>query len=285
MSAERKKVTIRTLLRKKEAGEKIVWLVVYDYPTALLADEAGVDMVLIGDSLGMNVLGYDTTLPVTMEEMLHHTRAVVRGVKYAFIVGDMPFMSYQPSVEEAIKNAGAFLKAGCDAVKMEGGAEIADRVKAIVDFGIPVIGHLGLTPQKVSMLGGYRLQGRTAEEAKKILEDAKALEEAGAFAVLIENTAAEVTRLVAEETDLIVFSIGGGPYCHGQLLLAPDVLGIGKIRPWFAKTYVNLRELVLDAFRRYCEDVRSGAYPDPKEHTRYMQEGEYEKLLKLLGKK
>jgi len=285
MTEERKKVTIRTLMRKKERGEKIVWLVVYDYPTALLADEAGVDMVLIGDSLGMNVLGYDTTLPVTMEEMLHHTKAVVRAVKYAFIVGDMPFMSYQPSVEEAIKNAGAFLKAGCDAVKMEGGAEIADCVKAIVDFGIPVIGHLGLTPQKISALGGYRLQGKTAEDAKKIIEDAKALEEAGAFAVLIENTAAEVAKLVAEETDLIVFGIGGGPYCHGQLLLASDVLGIGKIRPWFVKTYVDLKKLILDAFRHYCEDVRSGAYPDLKEHTRYMAEGEYGKLLKMLGKK
>ncbi len=284
MAEERKKVTIRTLMRKKEAGEKIVWLVVYDYPTALLADEAGVDMVLIGDSLGMNVLGYETTLPVTMEEMLHHTKAVVRAVKYAFIVGDMPFMSYQPSVEEAIKNAGAFLKAGCDAVKIEGGAEVADRVKAIVDFGIPVIGHLGLTPQKVSMLGGYRLQGKTAEDAKKIIEDAKALEEAGAFGVLIENTTAEVAKLVAEETDLIVFGIGGGPYCHGQLLLAPDVLGIGKIRPWFAKTYVNLRELILKAFKSYCDDVRKGLYP-AEEHTRHMDKEEYEKLLKLLGRK
>jgi len=284
MAEERKKVTIRTLMKKKEAGEKIVWLVVYDYPTALLADEAGVDMVLIGDSLGMNVLGYETTLPVTMEEMLHHTKAVVRAVKYAFIVGDMPFMSYQPSVEEAIKNAGAFLKAGCDAVKIEGGAEVADRVKAIVDFGIPVIGHLGLTPQKISALGGYRLQGKTAEDAKKIIEDAKALEEAGAFAVLVENTAAEVAKLVAEETDLIVFGIGGGPYCHGQLLLASDVLGIGKIRPWFVKTYVDLRKLILDAFKHYCEDVRSGAYPDPKEHTSYMAEGEYEKLLEMLGR-
>ncbi len=285
MAERREKVTIRTLMRKKERGEKIVWLVVYDYPTALLADEAGVDMVLVGDSLGMNVLGYDNTLPVTMDEMLHHTRAVVRAVKYAFIVGDMPFMSYQPSVEEAIKNAGAFLKAGCDAVKMEGGAEIADCVKAIVDFGIPVIGHLGLTPQKISALGGYRLQGKTAEDARKIVEDAKALEEAGAFAVLIENTAAEVAKLVAEETDLIVFGIGGGPYCHGQLLLASDVLGIGKIRPWFVKTYVDLRKLILDAFKHYCEDVRSGAYPDLKEHTRYMAEGEYRKLLKMLGKK
>ena len=284
MAEERKKVTIRTLMKKKEAGEKIVWLVVYDYPTALLADEAGVDMVLIGDSLGMNVLGYETTLPVTMEEMLHHTKAVVRAVKYAFIVGDMPFMSYQPSVEEAIKNAGAFLKAGCDAVKIEGGAEVADRVKAIVDFGIPVIGHLGLTPQKVSMLGGYRLQGKTAEDAKKIIEDAKALEEAGAFGVLIENTTAEVAKLVAEETDLIVFGIGGGPYCHGQLLLAPDVLGIGKIRPWFAKTYVNLRELILKAFKSYCDDVRKGLYP-AEEHTRHMDKEEYEKLLKLLGRK
>ena len=284
MAEERKKVTIRTLMKKKEADEKIVWLVVYDYPTALLADEAGVDMVLIGDSLGMNVLGYETTLPVTMEEMLHHTKAVVRAVKYAFIVGDMPFMSYQPSVEEAIKNAGAFLKAGCDAVKIEGGAEVADRVKAIVDFGIPVIGHLGLTPQKVSMLGGYRLQGKTAEDAKKIIEDAKALEEAGAFGVLIENTTAEVAKLVAEETDLIVFGIGGGPYCHGQLLLAPDVLGIGKIRPWFAKTYVNLRELILKAFKSYCDDVRKGLYP-AEEHTRHMDKEEYEKLLKLLGRK
>ncbi len=284
MSEERRKVTIRTLLRKKREGEKITWVVLYDYPTAVLADEAGVDMVLIGDSLGMTVLGYPTTLPVTMDEMLHHTRAVVRGIKYAFIVGDMPFMSYQPSIKDAIENAGKFLKAGCDAVKMEGGAEIADRVKAIVEFGIPVIGHLGLTPQKVSMLGGYMVQSSDAISAKRILDDAKALEGAGAFAVLLENVPEEVGKIVVKETGLITFGIGGGPYCDGQLLLSPDILGLTiGVKPWFAKSYANLREIILNAFKEYCREVREKVYPS-KEYIAHMKEGEYEKLIKMIGR-
>jgi len=282
--SERKKVTIRDLMRKKENGEKIVWVVLYDWTTARLADQAGVDMILIGDSLGMTILGYPSTLPVTMDDMLRHAGAVVRGVKYAFIVGDMPFMSYQASEEDAIRNAGRLMSVGCDAVKLEGGAEMAERVRAIVDAGIPVIGHLGLTPQKASMLGGFTVQGRDAESAKRIIDDAKALEEAGAIGVLLENVPAEVAKEVTEETSFLTFSIGGGVETHGQLLLSHDILGLTLgVRPKFAKQYADLKEQILDAFKRYCEDVREKKYPS-EEYVVHMKEGEYEKLLKLLKK-
>jgi len=282
--SERRKVTIRDLFKKKESGEKIVWVVLYDWVTAKLADEAGVDMILVGDSLGMTVLGYPSTLPVTMEAMLHHVGAVVRGAKYAFIVGDMPFMSYQASNEDAVRNAGRLMSAGCDAVKLEGGAEMAERVRAVVDAGIPVIGHLGLTPQKASMLGGFTVQGRDAESAKRIIDDAKALEEAGAIGVLLENVPAEVAKAVSEEVSILTFSIGGGPDTDGQLLLSHDLLGLTLgIRPKFAKQYADLKSQILDAFKRYCEDVRRRKYPS-EEYVVQMKEGEYEKLMKLLKK-
>ena len=279
------KVTIPRLLKMKQRGEKITMITAYDYPTARLADEAGVDIILVGDSVGMVVLGYPSTLPVTMEEMLHHTRAVARAVKRALLVGDMPFLSYQASVEEAIRNAGLFMKAGCDAVKLEGGAEMADTIKAIIRAGIPVMGHIGLTPQRAAMLGGYRIQGRTAESAKKLLEDAKALEEAGVFAILLEFTAAEVAKMITEEVSVPTIGIGAGPHCDGQVLVFHDVVGLtlGMEPPKFSKRYVNLSELILKALREFCEDVRTGRFPT-EEHSFFMKEGEFEKLKAMLGK-
>ncbi|MDI3502872.1 MAG: 3-methyl-2-oxobutanoate hydroxymethyltransferase [Archaeoglobi archaeon] len=280
--SERKKVTVRDLLRKKEKGEKIVWVVLYDWVTASLADEAGVDMILVGDSMGMTVYGYPNTYSVTMDMMVTHVGAVARGAKYAFIVGDMPFMSYQSSNEEAVKNAGRLMSAGADAVKLEGGAEMAERVRAIVDAGVPVIGHLGLTPQKASLLGGFVVQGRDAESAKRIIEDAKALEEAGAIGVLLENVPAEVAKEVSRRVSILTFSIGGGVETDGQLLLSHDILGLTLgVRPKFAKQYANLASEILEAFRKYCEDVRTMRYPS-EEYVVHMKEGEYEKLKELL---
>ncbi|MBC7115109.1 MAG: 3-methyl-2-oxobutanoate hydroxymethyltransferase [Archaeoglobi archaeon] len=280
--SERKKVTVRDLLRKKEKGEKIVWVVLYDWVTASLADEAGVDMILVGDSMGMTVYGYPNTYSVTMDMMVTHVEAVARGAKYAFIVGDMPFMSYQSSNEEAVKNAGRLMSAGADAVKLEGGAEMAERVRAIVDAGVPVIGHLGLTPQKASLLGGFVVQGRDAESAKRIIEDAKALEEAGAIGVLLENVPAEVAKEVSRRVSILTFSIGGGVETDGQLLLSHDILGLTLgVRPKFAKQYANLASEILEAFRKYCEDVRTMRYPS-EEYVVHMKEGEYEKLKELL---
>lgn len=270
-------------MKRRQKGEKITWIVLYDWSTAKLADRVGVDMILVGDSVGMTMLGYPSTVPVTMTEMLHHINAVLRGTKYAFVVGDMPFLSYQTSMEDAIRNAGTFMKAGCDAIKMEGGSEIAGIVKVIVEIGIPVIGHLGLTPQRASMSGRYKVHGSDAASAMKIVEDAKAFEKAGAFGVLLENIPAEVGKIVTEEaSSLMTFGIGGGPYCHGQLLLSYDILGLTLgVKPLFAKNYVNLSDQILEAFRKYCNEVKNGEYPS-EEYNIHMKNGEHEKLIKLL---
>ncbi|MCJ7701334.1 MAG: 3-methyl-2-oxobutanoate hydroxymethyltransferase, partial [Anaerolineales bacterium] len=221
---DRKKITIRTLYDKVEKGEPISWLTCYDYPTAYFQEEAGIEMILVGDSLGMTMLGYDSTLPVTMDDMIRHTQAVRRGAPTAFIVGDMPYMSYQPSVESAIRNAGRFMAdAGCDAIKLEGGAEMADRITGVRAAGIPVVGHLGLTPQSVAALGGFRVQGKGAQQAKKIIEDAKALEKAGAFAILLEMVPDRVCKIITERAEeCIIMSLGSGPDAHGQLLIYHD---------------------------------------------------------------
>ena len=279
------KVTIPRLLKMKQRGEKITMITAYDYPTARLADEAGVDIILVGDSVGMVVLGYPSTLPVTMEEMLHHTRAVARAVKRALLVGDMPFLSYQASAEDAVRNAGLFMKAGCDAVKLEGGAEMADIIRAIIRAGIPVMGHIGLTPQRAAMLGGYRVQGRTAETAKKLLEDARALEEAGVFAILLEFTATEVAKMITEEVSVPTIGIGAGPYCDGQVLVLHDVVGLtlSMEPPKFSKRYASVGELILKALREFCDDVRTGRFPT-EEHSFFMKEGELEKLKAMLSR-
>ncbi len=274
------KVTIPQLKNMKKAGEKITMITAYDYPTAVLADQAGVDIILVGDSVGMVVLGYSNTLPVTMNEMLHHARAVVRGVKRSLVIGDLPFMSYNSSVEEAIKNAGKFLKIGCDAVKLEGGAEMEKTVRAIVNAGIPVMGHIGLTPQRFALLGGYKVQGKDCFSAEKIIEDAHALERAGAFAILFELTTAEVAKIITEELSIPTIGIGAGPYCDGQVLVITDILGLTMWTPTpkFAKQYVNLSSIILDALRSYVRDVKEGKFPTD-EHTFHMKEDEFEKLI------
>ena len=281
---ERKKITITTLFDKVAEGKPISWLTCYDYPTAYFQEEAGIDMILVGDSLGMTMLGYDTTLPVTMGDMIRHTQAVRRGAPTAFLVGDMPYMSYQPSVETAIINAGRFMsEASCDAVKLEGGTEMASRVSGIAKAGIPVIGHLGLTPQSVSALGGYRLQGKQALQAKKIIDDAKALEEAGAFAILLEMVPDRVCKLITEKAhNCIIMSLGSGPYAHGQLLIYHDIFGLyPKFKPRMAKVYGNAGEVILNGLTKYVEEVSDKSFPQPENWFR-MRDEEFDELMKLL---
>ena len=260
---ERKKVTILNLHAKKQRGEPITMLTAYDYPGAQVVDEAGVDLILVGDSLGMVVLGYESTVPVSMEEMLIHTAAVKRGTKYAHIVGDMPFLSYQVDVKEAVRNAGRFLKeGGADSVKLEGGAEMAATVKAIVDAGIPVMGHIGLTPQSVSKLGGYRVQGKTARAARKLLEDALALQAAGSYSLVLETTPDRVSEFVSKQLSIPTIGIGAGNGCDGQVLVFHDMLGyFDRFSPRHNKRYANIRPIIVDAIKQYASEVQARAFP------------------------
>jgi 3-methyl-2-oxobutanoate hydroxymethyltransferase len=282
--AERKKITLPTLFRMLEKGEPISWLTCYDYPTAYFQEEAGVEMILVGDSLGMTMLGYDSTLPVTMDDMIRHTQAVRRGAPTAFLIGDMPYMSYQPSVEDAIRNAGRFMaEASCDAIKLEGGAEMSDRIEGIVSAGIPVVGHLGLTPQSVSALGGFRLQGKGALTAKKIIDDATAVQEAGAIAILLELVPDRVCKLITERSkDCIIMSLGSGPDAHGQLLIYHDMFGLyPKFTPKMAKQFGNAGEVILKGLKDYVEEVRAKKFPVAENYFGIKNE-EYEELLTLL---
>lgn len=282
--SERKKVMLPTLFKKVEQGEPITWLTCYDYPTAHFQEQAGIDMILVGDSLGMTMLGYDSTLPVTMTDMIRHTQAVRRGSPNAFLVGDMPYMSYQPSVETAVRNAGRFMaEAACDGIKLEGGAEMADRIAAIVAAGIPAIGHLGLTPQSASALGGFRLQGKGALQAKKIIDDAKALEEAGAFAILLEMVPDRVCQIITERAEnCIIMSLGSGPHAHGQLLIYHDLFGLyPKFTPKMAKVYGNAGEVILNGLKQYVGEVQNQEFPQPANYFG-MKNEEYDELLKLL---
>ena len=274
-----KKVTVRTLQRKKDAGEKITMLTAYDCPTARLIDAAGIDIILVGDSVGNNVLGYENTLPVTMEEMIHHAKAVRRGCEYAFLVGDMPFLSYQVSVTEGVRNAGRFLKeAGCDCIKLEGGTEALPVVRAIIDAGIPVMGHLGLTPQSVQKFGGYVVQGKTAESAASILASARALEDAGCCAVLLEAIPHHLGTYITEQLHVPVIGIGAGPGTDAQVLVTPDLLGTFEgFKPTFAKRYLNLAQLAREAFQQYRDEVVSGTFP-ADEHCFQMPAEEFDKL-------
>jgi 3-methyl-2-oxobutanoate hydroxymethyltransferase len=281
---ERKKVTIRTLFGKVEKGEPISWLTCYDYPTAYFQEEAGIDMILVGDSLGMTMLGYDSTLPVTLDDMMRHTSAVRRGAPNVFLVGDMPYMSYQPSIETAIRSAGRFMaEASCDAIKLEGGAEMADRITGIRAAGIPVVGHLGLTPQSVAALGGFRVQGRGAQQAKKIIDDAKAVEEAGAFAILLEMVPDRVCKIITERAkDCIILSLGSGADAHGQLLIYHDMFGLyPKFKPRMAKVYGNAGEVILKGLTQYNQEVKDKVFPQP-ENWFTIKDDEYEELLGLL---
>src|SRR5512136_1830192 len=276
---DRKKITPVDVQAMKREGKRISMLTAYDYPMALLEDRAGIEIILVGDSLGMTVLGYENTIPVTMEEMIHHTKAVTRGAKYALIIGDMPFMSYNTSDREAIINAGRFMKeGGADAIKLEGGASVKDIVKALVKAGIPVMGHIGLTPQTISMLGGFKVQGKDAEGAQKIIDDALQLEEAGAFSVLLEAVPAPIAKKVTERLSVPTIGIGAGVHCDGQVLVVHDMLGLfDRFTPKFAKKYVNLSEVILKAFDSYIDDVKKGAFPEDQ-HSFHIDEKELSKI-------
>lgn len=273
------KVTTLRLQEMKHKQEKIAVLTAYDYSTAKLVDGAGVDVVLVGDSLGMVVLGYDSTLPVTMDDMLHHTKAVARGTQNAMVVGDMPFMSYHVSISDSVRNAGRFLQeGGANAVKLEGGREMADTVKAIIAAGIPVMGHLGLTPQSVNQLGGFRVQGRDEAAARKIINNALALQDAGVFAIVLECIPAALAKMVTARLDVPTIGIGAGAECDGQVLVFHDLVGLySDLTPKFVKPYAALRSTITDAVVKYKQEVRGGVFPGP-EHGFEMDEAELKKL-------
>ena len=283
---ERKKVTITDFANKKREGKKITMLTAYDYPTARLADEAGIDSILVGDSLGMVVLGYDSTVPVTMDEMIHHSKAARRGTKFAFLIGDMPFMSYQVSKEDAVRNAGRFMKeAGCDAIKLEGGDEVLEATIAIVNAGIPVLGHLGLTPQSISKLGGFKVQGKDAETAKRILDQAVKLERAGCFAIVLECVPDKLAKLITEKLTIPTIGIGAGPDCDGQVLVTNDMVGLfDRFVPKFVKQYAKLSHAILEGFKKYKEEVEAGVFPDAA-HSFIMKEDEFKRLKSAIIKR
>jgi 3-methyl-2-oxobutanoate hydroxymethyltransferase len=257
------KTTIIDLLGRK-GQQPVSMLTAYDYNTARTIDEAGIDMILVGDSLGNVMLGYENTLAVTVDDMIHHGKAVCRGAKQAFVVIDMPFMSYQASVEEAVRNAGRIMKeTNCQAVKLEGGVEYADRIKAIVQAGIPVVAHIGLTPQSFNALGGYKVQGKSLQQAQKLIQDAEAVAEAGAFAITLECVPAPLAKLITEQTDALTIGIGAGNGCDGQVLVYQDMLGFtGGFVPKFVKQYADLHSVMLEAFKQYKEDCASRAFPE-----------------------
>jgi 3-methyl-2-oxobutanoate hydroxymethyltransferase len=260
------RVTINQIKEMKQKGEKIVMLTAYDYATAKIVDEVGIPLILVGDSLGEVVLGYESTIPVTIEDMLHHTKAVVRGTKKAMVIGDMPFMTYHVSVEDALRNAARFIQeAGCQAVKLEGGVTVAEKVKRIVECGIPVMGHIGLTPQSINQFGGHKIQGKTPEAAVRLLEDARALEKAGAFAVVMETVPALLATLVTQKISIPTIGIGAGPGCDGQVLVINDILGsYTDFVPKHAKQYAKLADIMSNAVTEYYNEVKSGKFPTEK---------------------
>ncbi len=280
----KKKKMIHDFYKMKQEKELITYLTAYDFPTAQFAETAGLDMLLVGDSLGMCVYGLHSTVPVNMDQMIYHSQAVRRGAPNTFVVGDMPFMSYQSSADKAVENAGRFLKeADCDCIKLEGGVRIAAKIRAIVDAGINVMGHIGLTPQSSGQLGGHKAQGRTADTAKLVVEDALAVQEAGAQMILLEAIPPEVGDYITKTLTIPVLSIGAGPHCDGQLLIVSDMIGqFQAFTPKFVKKYSNVAEVVTNAMREYAEDVRQGKFPE-EEHFYRMIKGEDEKFLKLMN--
>jgi len=267
------RVTINDIKEMKRKGEKISMLTSYDYSTAKIVDEVGIPMILVGDSLGMVVLGYETTLPVTMEVMLHHTKAVVRGTEHAMIIGDMPFMTYHVSVEDCLRNAARFIQeAGAQAIKLEGGVTVAEKVRRVVECGIPVMGHIGLTPQSVHQLGGHKVQGRTSDAAARLLEDARALEEAGAFSIVLETVPAQLASLITQKTSIPIIGIGAGIGCDGQVQIINDILGsFTDFVPRHAKQYAKLADIIRDAITEYDKEVKAGTFPTEK-HSFSMDE-------------
>lgn len=263
-----KKFTTASFLQAKKNKEKISMLTAYDYSTAKLLDEAGVDSLLVGDSMGMVMLGYESTLQVTVDDIIHHSKAVARGAKRALVVGDMPFLSYHVSVEESIKNAGRIIQEGCAcAVKLEGGEEVLDKVRAIIRAQIPVMGHLGLTPQSINMLGGYKIQGKTEEQARKLLMDALMLQEAGVFAIVLECVPEKLAKLVSERLEIPTIGIGAGRYCDGQVLVTQDMLGMySDLKPKFVRQYAQLGDIMKSACRKYIDETKAMEFP-ADEHT------------------
>ena len=280
----RKKVTLPDLMKKMTDGVPITMITCYDYAMAHLVEQAEVDMVLVGDSLGMTMLGYDGTLPVTMDDMIRHTQAVRRGSPTSWLIGDMPYMSYQPSDETAVRNAGRFMaETGCDAVKLEGGRQMASRLKAIADAGIPVMGHLGLTPQSVSALGGFRVQGKGWEQALRIVEDARILEQAGAFSILFEMIPDRVQHIITERARIPIISLGSGPHAHGQLLIFHDMFGLyPRFTPKMAKVYGNAGEVILKGLQQYVAEVTGRQFPQP-DNWFGIKDDQLEGLRKALG--
>lgn len=261
------RITINQIKEMKHKGEKITMLTSYDYSTAKIVDEVGIPLILVGDSLGMVMLGYETTLPVTMEVMLHHTKAVVRGTQHALIIGDMPFMTYHVSVEDCLRNAARFIQeAGAQAIKLEGGVTVAEKVRQVVECGIPVMGHIGLTPQSVHQLGGHRVQGRTPEAAARLLEDARALAQAGAFSIVLETVPAPLATLITQKIDIPTIGIGAGPGCDGQVQIINDILGsFTDFVPRHAKQYAKLADIIRSAITEYDHEVKAGTFPTGKQ--------------------
>lgn len=273
------KNTVVTIRQAKERGEKLTMLTAYDYSMAKLVDEAGINMILVGDSLGMVMLGYEDTLSVTMEDMIHHTRAVARGADHTLVVADMPFMSYQTSVYDAVCNAGRLMKEGrAQAVKLEGGSEFAEHIRAITNASIPVVAHLGLTPQSLNAFGGFKVQGKSEQAARKLLADAKAVEEAGAVAVVLECVPAKLAELITKQLQIPAIGIGAGAGCDGQVLVYQDMLAMfGDFKPKFVKQFAQVGDMMKEAFAKYIEEVKSGAFPAP-EHTFKIEDDVIEKL-------
>jgi 3-methyl-2-oxobutanoate hydroxymethyltransferase len=281
-----KKVTVHTLLEKKRAKQPITWLTAYDFPMAQFEEKAGIDIILVGDSIGMTTFGYDSTLPVTMDLLIPHTQAVRKGAPNVFLIGDMPYMTYQVCAQEAVRNAGRFMaECGCDAVKLEGGREVLDTVKALIRATVPVVGHLGLTPQSIAMLGGFKAQGRDAAAALRLIEDARMLEEAGVCMILLEAVPPEVGKIVAERAEIPIVGIGAGPHVDGQCLIVHDMLGMFEaFTPKFVKKYAAIGEQIVQALNVFKEEVKAGGFPAPK-HCYGMPEVESQKLRDLLKKK
>jgi 3-methyl-2-oxobutanoate hydroxymethyltransferase len=280
----KKKLSRLDLHKMKEDRQQVVWITAYDYWTASFAEQAGMDMLLVGDSLGMCIYGYSGTVPVTMDQCIWHSEAVRRGAPNTFVIGDMPFLSYQVSVEDAVRNAGRFFKeAEVDAIKLEGGRRVCPQIRAIADGGMLVMGHIGLTPQSSGQLGGFKAQGRTAETAQELIEDAKAIEAAGGYALLVEAVPPEVCGIIRDTLRIPVYSIGAGMEADGQLMISADLLGIFQaFTPKFVKKYENIADKILAAFSSYVDDVRQGEFPK-EEHCYRMVEGELPKLKKALG--
>ncbi len=279
----KRKLTRFDLQKMKESGQKVVWITAYDYPTAQFAEQAGMDMILVGDSLGMCIYGYEGTVPVTMDQCIVHSEAVRRAAPNTFVIGDMPFLSYQVSVEAAVRHAGRFFKeASVDAIKLEGGRRVCPQIRAIADGGMLVMGHIGLTPQSSGQQGGFKAQGRTADAALELIGDARAIQDAGAFALLVEAVPPEVCRIIRDDLTIPVYSIGAGPEADGQLMISSDLLGVFQaFTPKFVKRYADVAGVVVEAFRAYVVDVREQRFP-AEEHTYTMVEGELPKLTEAL---